>query len=62
MKYYVIIYQSLVKTSNGLNEKSSKKRLGTERVNNVFDETLALSTRKQNTKRNIEVPFMITQY
>jgi len=24
MKYYVIIYQSLVKTSNGLNEKSSK--------------------------------------
>jgi len=24
IKYYVIIYQSLVKTSNGLNEKSSK--------------------------------------
>jgi len=24
MKYYVIIYQSLVKTSNGLNKKSSK--------------------------------------
>jgi len=24
MKYYVIIYQSLVKTLNGLNEKSSK--------------------------------------
>jgi len=35
MKYYVIIYQSLVKISNGLNEKSSKKRLGTEHVNNA---------------------------
>jgi len=27
MKYYVIIYQSLVKTSNGLNEKLSKNGL-----------------------------------
>jgi len=62
MMKYVIIYQSLVKTSNGLNEKSSKKRLGTERVNNAFDEILALSTRMQNTKKNTEVPFMITQY
>jgi len=24
MKYYVLIYQSLVKTSNGLNKKTSK--------------------------------------
>lgn len=34
MKYCVIIYQSLVKTSNGLNEKLIK-RLGMERVNTI---------------------------
>jgi len=34
MKYYVIIYQSLAKTSNGLNEKSNKKN-GLERVKSL---------------------------
>jgi len=35
MKYYVIIYQSLVKTSNDLNEKSSKNGSARNMLSNI---------------------------